>query len=99
MGQVNGRRESRALERDFEPPTPVQGAQPSAKNGRIPGLFRADQQTERLSVQAVLAEGSSLAPNTLFAEVGPRNHVGAHHIARATLPSYRRSAGEPGGKV
>jgi len=25
------------------------GAQASAKNGRIPGLFRADQQTERLS--------------------------------------------------
>jgi hypothetical protein len=46
-----------------------------------------------------LAEGGSLGANILFAGVGPRNHVGAHHIARATLPSYRRSAGEPGGKV
>ena len=42
-------RESRALESDFELPAPVQGAQPSTKNGRIPGLFRADHQTERLS--------------------------------------------------
>jgi hypothetical protein len=57
MGQVNGRRESRALESDSEPPAPVQGALASAKNGRIPGLFRADQQTERLSAGAMLAEG------------------------------------------
>jgi hypothetical protein len=57
MGQVNGRRESRASESDSEPPAQVQGAQASAKNGRIPGLFRADQQTERLSAWAMLAEG------------------------------------------
>jgi hypothetical protein len=49
MGQVNGRRESRALESASEPSAPVQGAQPSTKNGRIPRLFRADQQTERMS--------------------------------------------------
>jgi hypothetical protein len=56
MGQVNGRREREALESDFEPPAPVQGAQPSTKNGRIPGLFGADQQTERLSAWAMLAD-------------------------------------------
>src|SRR5918996_4670116 len=66
MGQVNGRRESRALESDSEPPAPVQGAQPSTKNGRIPGLFRTDQQTERLSAWAVLAEGEELSSNPLF---------------------------------
>ena len=56
MGEVNGRRESRASESDSEPPVPVQGAQPSTKNGRIPGLFRADRQTERLFAWAMLAE-------------------------------------------
>ena len=35
---------------------PAQGARPSTKNGRIPGLFRADQQTERLSASGRLAE-------------------------------------------
>jgi hypothetical protein len=49
MGEVNSRRDSGAPERDFEPPAPAQGAQLSRKNGGIPGLFRADQQTERLS--------------------------------------------------
>jgi hypothetical protein len=39
-----------------EPPTPVQGAQPSTKNARIPGPFRADHQAERLSLEDVLAE-------------------------------------------
>jgi hypothetical protein len=65
MGQVNGRRESRALESDSELPAPVQGAQPSTKNGRLPGLFRADQQTERLSAYDVLAEGEELSSNPL----------------------------------
>ena len=45
------------------------GAQPSAKNGRIPGLQRADRRAERVSPEGVLAEGSSLAANTLFAGV------------------------------
>ena len=49
MGEVNGRRESRASERDFELPALAQGAQPTAKNGGIPGLQRVDLQTERLS--------------------------------------------------
>src|SRR5918996_3033962 len=49
MAEVNSRRESRASERDFEPPAPAQGAQPSAKNGGIPGLQRADPRTEKLS--------------------------------------------------
>jgi hypothetical protein len=68
MGQVNGRRESRALESASEPPAPVQGAQASAKNGRIPGLFMADQQTERLSAWAMLAEraGFELSVRTVF---------------------------------
>src|SRR5512132_4327858 len=62
MGQVNSRRESRALESDSEPPAPVQGAQPSTKNGRIPGLFRADQRTERLFAWAMLAEREGFEP-------------------------------------
>jgi hypothetical protein len=42
MDQVNGRGESWVSESDSEPPAVVQGAQLSAKNDRIPGLFRAD---------------------------------------------------------
>src|SRR5688572_1762006 len=78
MGQVNGRREGRTLESDSEPSAQVQGAQASAKNGRIPGLFRADQQTERLSAQAVLAEGEEPGSNTLnmiFQEVRITFHL------------------------
>jgi hypothetical protein len=56
MAEVNSLRESPPSERDFEPLVQAQGAQPSAKNGRIPRLFRADQQTERLSTWAMLAE-------------------------------------------
>jgi hypothetical protein len=67
MGQVNGRRESRALESDSAPPAPVQGAQPSTKNGRIPGLFRADDQAERVLPEGVLAEGEELSSNPLWA--------------------------------
>jgi hypothetical protein len=65
MAEVNSRRESRALERDLEPPAQAQGAQPSPKNGRNPELFRADQRTERPSAQAVLAEGEELSSNPL----------------------------------
>ena len=65
MGQVNSRGESRASESDSEPPAAIQGAQPSTKNGRIPGLFRADQRTERLSAQGILAEGEELSSNPL----------------------------------
>ena len=57
---VQRAREGRPLESDSEPQAQVQGAQASAKNGRIPGLFMADQQTERLSAQAVLAERQEL---------------------------------------
>jgi hypothetical protein len=67
MDQVNGRRESRALETDSEPPAPVQGAQLSAKNGRIPGLFRTDHRAERGSPTDVLAEGEELSSNPLRA--------------------------------
>jgi hypothetical protein len=38
MAEVNSRRESRASERDFEPPAPARGEQPSAKNGGILGF-------------------------------------------------------------
>ena len=48
---------------DFEAAVPAQGARPSVKNGRIPGPFRADQRTERLSAQAMLAEGVELSSN------------------------------------
>jgi hypothetical protein len=57
MAAVNSRREKRPSERDFEPTARAQGAQPSTKNGRITGLFRADQQTESEFAQVVLAEG------------------------------------------
>jgi hypothetical protein len=65
MGQVNGRRESRALESDSEPTAPGQGAQASAKNGRIPGLSRVDPPTESGFAQVVLAEGEELSTNPL----------------------------------
>jgi hypothetical protein len=58
MGQVNGHRERWLSERNFRPAHASRGEQPSTKNGRIPGLFRADQRTERLSVGATLAEGA-----------------------------------------
>jgi hypothetical protein len=65
MGAVNSHGERRSSERDFEPAARDQGAQPSAKNGRIPRLFRADQQTERLSASTMLAEGEELSSNLL----------------------------------
>ena len=65
MGEVNSHGESWLSERDFELLAAAQGAQPSAKNGRIPGLFRADQQTERMSSVGVLAERQELSPNPL----------------------------------
>ena len=58
MGEVNGRREGRALESDSEPLAQVQGAQAFAKNGGIPGLFRADPRAESGFAQLVLAEGA-----------------------------------------
>jgi hypothetical protein len=66
MGQVNSHGERRSSERDFEPTARAQGAQPSAKNGRIPRVFRANQQTKRLSAWATLAEGEELSSNILF---------------------------------
>jgi hypothetical protein len=65
MGQVNSRREGRASERDFELPVPAQGAQPSAKNGAVPGLQHADRPAERVSPSGVLAEGEELSSNPL----------------------------------
>jgi hypothetical protein len=49
LGEVNSLRESRAPEKDSELSAVAQGAQPSARIGAVPGLFGADQQTERLS--------------------------------------------------
>jgi hypothetical protein len=57
MGAVNSRGERRSSERDFEPTARTQGAQTSAKNGRIPGLQRPDQPIERVSPEGVLADG------------------------------------------
>jgi hypothetical protein len=67
MGLVNGRREERALESDSEPPAPAQGAQPLARNGRIPGLFRTDHSAERVSPEGILAERQELSSNPLRA--------------------------------
>jgi hypothetical protein len=68
MGEVNSHGERRASERDFELPAPAQGAQPSAKNGRIPGLQRAGDRAERVSPKGVLAEraGFELSVRTVF---------------------------------
>jgi hypothetical protein len=65
MGPVNSQGESRASETDFEPPATAQGAHPSAKNGGIPGLQRADRRAERVSPEGVLAEGEILSSNPL----------------------------------
>ena len=62
MGEVNSHRERRSSERDFESTARAQGAQSPARNGRIPRLFRADLQTERLSAWAMLAEGVGFEP-------------------------------------
>ena len=63
MGEVNGRRERWLSESNFRPAHASGGEQPAAKNGRIPGLFRADQQTERLSTWAMLAERAGFEPS------------------------------------
>src|SRR5918996_3515163 len=67
MAEVNSRRESRASERDSELPAPAHGAQPPAKNGRIPELFRADRSAERVSPEGVLADREEPGSNTLCA--------------------------------
>ena len=68
MVKVNSRRECRASERHFELPAPAHGAQPSAKNSRIPRLFGADRPAERLSPGGVLAgqAGFELSVNALL---------------------------------
>ena len=65
MGQVNSYGESRASEKVFGSMRARRGAQLSAKIAGIPGLRRADQQTERLSPKDVLAEGEELWSNPL----------------------------------
>jgi hypothetical protein len=65
MAEVNSRRESQASEGDSQLLAAAQGAQPSAENSRIPGLFRADQRAERLFASAMLAEGEELWSNPL----------------------------------
>jgi signal transduction histidine kinase len=65
-GAGESRQDVDLAEREFEPPAPVQGAQPLTKNGRVPGLFRAHHRTERLSAWAVLAEGEELSSNPLL---------------------------------
>ena len=56
MGQVNSHRESWLLERHSRPAPASGGEQPAAENSGIPGLFRTDHRTERLSPKGVLAE-------------------------------------------
>jgi hypothetical protein len=57
MGEVNSRRERCPSERAFGRAVHWQGQHPLDENGAIPGLFRTDHRAERLSAQAVLADG------------------------------------------
>ena len=90
MGQVNGRRESRALESDSELSAQVQGAQPSAKNGRIPRLFRADDQAKRVLPEGVLAEGQRFELSVQIRECGGER--GALAFQSPILDHWRRQA-------
>jgi hypothetical protein len=56
MGQVNSRGESATWERGLARSATADGAQPPSENRGICGLQRGDQQTERLSACAMLAE-------------------------------------------
>jgi hypothetical protein len=67
MGQVNSHGERQSSETEVKPTARAQGAQRAAKNGGLPGLFRADPRTERLSAKAMLAEGEELSSNPLRA--------------------------------
>ena len=69
IAEVNSRRESPALERDFELPTSAQGERQTAKNGGIPGPQRADRRAERASPKGVLADGEDSNSRYL---IGPK---------------------------
>ena len=93
LGEVNSRRESRPPERHSEHMAPAQGARPSTKNGRVPGLFRFDQQTERLSAWAMMAEEEELSSNILFL-IFQRLIITHHHLNyREDPPNSRGAAG------
>jgi hypothetical protein len=66
MGQVNSHGESWLSERYYRPAPASGGQQPDAENRGIPGLFRVDLRAERLSAQALLAEGEELSSNPLL---------------------------------
>jgi hypothetical protein len=52
IGQVNSHGENWLSERRSRPAPASGGEQPTAENGRVPGLFRADPRTKRLSAKA-----------------------------------------------
>src|ERR687891_397539 len=58
MYRVNSSREGWASERDFEPPAPAQGAQPSAKNVGIPGASLSD-----FGAHAFVPRGKTTTPS------------------------------------
>jgi hypothetical protein len=70
MAEVNSLGECRASESDAAPVAPAQGAQPSAENRRIPGLFRTDYRAERMSVWAMLAERVGFEPSIRRSVIG-----------------------------
>jgi hypothetical protein len=94
MTEVNSWRESQALERGLELLAPTQGEQPSARNGRIPGLFRADRRAERMSLSRVLAEGEELWSNPLHRVFNDlRTTQNLAYVDWRILGVLRRSAG------
>jgi hypothetical protein len=67
MARVNSWRESRPLESVFVADGRCCGQQPPAKKGGIPGLQRADRQSESGFARGVLAEREVLSTKPLRA--------------------------------
>jgi hypothetical protein len=66
MAKVNSLGESWPSERHSRTAPASRGEQPPAKNGGIPGLFKADPRAESGFAQGVLAEGEELWSNPLL---------------------------------
>jgi hypothetical protein len=91
MGAVNSLGERWSSERDFEPTARAQGAQPSTKNGRIPGLFRADKPAERVSAKAMLAARRCRQTLSLWYFKNLKQHLFIRIFVEPSILRYRRA--------